>query len=430
MTNPTPNPDFSSQEDRANPDARAHDVAGPRKRVVVAMSGGVDSSVVAALMKEAGHEVIGMTMQLYDHGSAVGKKGACCAGQDIHDAQAVADLIGIPHYVLDYEQRFKSSVIDAFADSYIAGETPIPCVLCNSHVKFADLLNTAMELGADALATGHYIARRDGAGGPELLRAQDADRDQSYFLFTTTPTQLDKLWFPLGDMPKARVRELAERYKLPVASKSDSQDICFVPSGKYGDVIAKLRPDAMTAGDIVHVDGRVLGRHDGIVHYTIGQRRGLGVADGAPLYVVKLDRYAHRVIVGPRECLETSTILLRDINWLGDGAFSDLPVEGVEIHARVRSTRPPKPATLYPGTREPGDGPRVQLHAPEDGLAAGQACVFYADGGVRSRVLGGGWIAGTVSAHMGARDQDRQDRRQDEAEPLSSRTDVDAFLHS
>ncbi|MEL7049816.1 MAG: tRNA 2-thiouridine(34) synthase MnmA, partial [Pseudomonadota bacterium] len=261
--------------------------AASGKRVVVAMSGGVDSSVVAALMKDAGHEVIGMTMQLYDHGSAVGKKGACCAGQDIYDARAVADIIGIPHYVLDYEQRFKSSVIDAFADSYIAGETPIPCVMCNSHVKFVDLLNTAMELGADALATGHYIARREGPNGPELVRAADADRDQSYFLFTTTPEQLQKLWFPLGDLPKARVRELAEHYNLPVAAKSDSQDICFVPAGKYGDVIAKLRPDAMTPGDIVHVDGRVLGRHEGIVRYTIGQRRGLGVADGDPLYVAR-----------------------------------------------------------------------------------------------------------------------------------------------
>lgn len=368
-----------------------------RKRVVVAMSGGVDSSVVAAMMKEAGHEVIGMTLQLYDHGTAVGKKGACCAGQDIHDARAVADLLDIPHYVLDYETRFKERVIDAFAASYIAGETPIPCVLCNSQVKFADLLETAMELGADALATGHYIARREGADGPELARAADGDRDQSYFLFTTTRPQLDKIWFPLGDMPKSAVRELAERFQLPVAAKSDSQDICFVPNGKYGDVIAKLRPDALEDGDIVHVDGRVLGQHKGIVHYTIGQRRGLGVADGAALYVVKIEPETKRVIVGPRASLETSSVVLRDINWIGPGDLTNLPIEGVEIYARVRSTRPPKPATLYVTAAADGaeTSARVELHEPEDGLAAGQACVFYADGSERSRVLGGGWIAGT-----------------------------------
>lgn len=395
----TPLPTSGATETSFDPAAAP---AGERKRVVVAMSGGVDSSVVAALMKEAGHEVIGITLQLYDHGAAVGKKGACCAGQDIHDARAVAELIGIPHYVLDYESRFRDRVIDAFADSYLMGETPIPCVLCNSEVKFADLLQTALDLGADALATGHYIARRAGPGGPELVRAADAERDQSYFLFTTTRAQLDKIWFPLGDLPKAEVRRIAERLGLPVAAKSDSQDICFVPAGKYGDLIAKLRPDAMAPGDIVHIDGRVLGQHQGIVNYTIGQRRGLGVADGAPLFVVKLDPATRTVLVGPRSCLETTEIELRDVNWLGDGAFEDLPEDGIEILARVRSTRAPGPARLFkPG----GDGTpaRVVLHGAEDGLAAGQACVFYEDGGPRSRVLGGGWIARTTSAYEASR---------------------------
>lgn len=395
----TPRLAFGVSRPDSVPDAGS---AGGRKRVVVAMSGGVDSSVVAALMKEAGHEVIGMTLQLYDHGAAVGKKGACCAGQDIHDARAVADLIGIPHYVLDYEARFRDRVIDAFADSYLAGETPIPCVLCNSEVKFADLLQTALDLGADALATGHYIARRDGPNGPELARAADAERDQSYFLFNTTRDQLERIWFPLGDMPKAEVREMAERFGLPVAAKSDSQDICFVPSGKYGDLIAKLRPEAMAPGDIVHVDGRVLGQHQGIVNFTIGQRRGLGVADGAPLFVVKLDPANRTVLVGPRACLETTDIELRDVNWLGDGAFADLPDEGLEILARVRSTRPPGPATLFKPVLRGGPA-RVLLHQAEDGLAAGQACVFYEDDGPRSRVLGGGWIARTTSAYEAGR---------------------------
>ncbi|MEM1372389.1 MAG: tRNA 2-thiouridine(34) synthase MnmA [Pseudomonadota bacterium] len=384
-----------------------------KKRVVVAMSGGVDSSVVAAIMKDAGHDVIGMTMQLYDHGEAVGKKGACCAGQDIRDARMVADILDIPHYVLDYETRFKDAVIDKFADSYIAGETPIPCVLCNSQVKFADLLQTALDLDADALATGHYISRRETESGPQLYRALDASRDQSYFLFTTTPKQLDQLWFPLGDMPKARVRELAEHYQLPVAAKSDSQDICFVPNGKYGDVIAKLRPDALKSGDIVHVDGRVLGQHEGIIHFTIGQRRGLGVADGAPLYVLKLEAATRRVIVGPRDCLQTTAVKLRDVNWLGDGPLVDIPADGLDIFARVRSTRPPRPARLYAAT--PGDvgddaGDKatagtqeqvavVELSEPEDGVSPGQACVFYEDGSDRSRILGGGWINGTTTVH-------------------------------
>lgn len=360
-------------------------------RVVVAMSGGVDSSVVAGLMKEEGYDVVGITLQLYDHGAAVHRAGSCCAGQDIGDARAVSEKLGIPHYVLDYEKRFREAVINPFAESYIAGETPIPCVACNQTVKFADLLQTARELGADALATGHYIRSRANGAHRSLFRPVDADRDQSYFLFATTQEQIDFLRFPLGGMSKREVREAAERMGLTVAAKPDSQDICFVPQGKYADIISKLRPEAARPGDIYHVDGRHLGRHDGILRYTIGQRRGLGVASGEPLYVVHLDAARARVIVGPKEALETHRIILRDINWLGDAPLADLPAEGVELFAKVRSTRPPREAKLFVRDGQP----IVELADGEAGIAPGQACVLYADESVETRVLGGGFIART-----------------------------------
>jgi tRNA-specific 2-thiouridylase len=354
--------------------------------VVVAMSGGVDSSVVAALLAQQGHDVIGVTQQLYDHGEAVGRRGTCCAGQDIHDARRVADRLGIAHYVLDYEQRFKTTVMQSFADSYAAGETPIPCVVCNQQIKFHELLATVRELEADSLATGHYIELRQGPAGPELYRARDAERDQSYFLFATTRAQLDWLSFPLGGYTKSEVRALARGFGLPVAEKSDSQDICFVPQGRYTSVIERLKPGAAEAGDIVHVDGRVLGRHAGIINYTIGQRRGLGVPGPSPLYVVRLDAAARQVVVGPRESLHAQWIALRNINWLGD---EPIPTGGMSVAVRVRSTSAPQPATLFPST----DGARVLLlRDGEYGVAAGQACVFYADAAAGARVLGGGWI--------------------------------------
>ena len=291
-----------------------------RKRVVVAMSGGVDSSVAAAMMKAAGHEVIGVTLQLYDHGTATGRKGSCCAGQDIHDARHVAEALGIPHYVLDYEARFAAKVIDTFAESYIAGETPIPCVTCNNEIKFHDLLETAKDLDAEFLVTGHYVQRRDTAHGPELARAADPDRDQSYFLFGVTKEQLASLWFPIGGMQKAEVRERARFFNLPVADKSDSQDICFVPTGRYTDVIERLKPNALNSGNIVHLDGRILGRHDGIIHYTVGQRRGIKIPAAEALYVVRLDAARNEVVVGPRAALTTAGLVLRERQLAGGKA--------------------------------------------------------------------------------------------------------------
>jgi tRNA-specific 2-thiouridylase len=369
-------------------------------RVVVAMSGGVDSSVTAALLAEAGYDVVGITLQLYDHGTATHRKGACCAGRDIHDARAVAARIGIPHYVLDYEQRFKEAVIDRFAESYVAGETPVPCVECNQAIKFHDLLATARELGAAVLATGHYVAsRRLPDGGRALYRARETERDQSYFLFATTRAQLGLLRFPLGDRTKAETRELARRFGLAVADKQDSQDICFVPSGRYADVIERLRPGAAGPGEIVDLDGRVLGRHDGIIHFTVGQRRGLGIAAGSPLYVVRLDAASRRVVVGPREALRASCIRLRDVNWLGDIAISEAIDRHAEIYVKVRSTRAPQAAWLR---RYAEADFEVELIGGEDGVSPGQACVFYDAADGQARVLGGGIIAGTVQSAQAA----------------------------
>jgi tRNA-specific 2-thiouridylase len=362
-------------------------------RVVVAMSGGVDSSLVAALLKREGYDVVGVTLQLYDDGALRGRKGACCAGQDIHDARRVATQLSIPHYVLDYEKRFAEAVIAPFADSYIAGETPIPCVACNQQVKFADLLGTARELQADVMATGHYVELRPQGDGFALHRAQDRDRDQSYFLFATTPEQLGFLRFPLGNMKKAEVRALARDLDLPVAEKADSQDICFVPDGRYARVIERLKPGAGEPGDIVHVDGRVLGQHGGIIHYTIGQRRGLGVAHAEPLYVVRLDAKRRRVVVGPRACLRTERILLKNVNWIGDQPVGAVAAHGLGIFVKVRSAQEPQPASLFCSD----EGVEVRLHNSEYGVSPGQACVFYADGDDGSRVLGGGWIARQIS---------------------------------
>ncbi|MBY6089484.1 tRNA 2-thiouridine(34) synthase MnmA [Maritimibacter alkaliphilus] len=356
-------------------------------RVVVAMSGGVDSSVVAAMLAEEGYDVVGVTLQLYDHGAALAKKGACCAGLDIHDARRVAEEMGFPHYVLDYENIFKDAVIDEFADSYLAGATPVPCIRCNERVKFKDLLQTAKDLDADCMATGHYIQRKMGETGAELHCAADSNRDQSYFLFSTTQEQLDYLRFPLGHLPsKAETRALAAKYGLPVADKPDSQDICFVPNGNYASVIEKLRPGAAEPGEIVDPEGRVLGTHNGVIHYTIGQRRGLGIGGlSEPLYVVKLDVDNRRVVVGPKEMLATRIVPVREINWLGDGGFADLSERHVSV--KVRSTRPPREAILRPLSARTAE---VELLTAEEGISPGQACVFYETEG--SRILGGGWI--------------------------------------
>jgi tRNA-uridine 2-sulfurtransferase len=356
-------------------------------RVVVAMSGGVDSSVVAGLLVKEGFDVIGMTMQLYDHGAAIAKKGACCAGQDIYDAKRVADKLGIPHFVLDYESLFKQQVMDDFVETYLGGSTPVPCIRCNQDVKFKDLLQTAKDMGASALATGHYIQRLEGKQGAELHRAVDLDRDQSYFLFTTTKEQLEFVRFPLGGMPKAQTRALAAEFGLIVADKPDSQDICFVPDGKYTAVIEKMRPDAGLAGDIVHKDGRVLGQHKGIIHYTVGQRRGLRISNPEPLFVIKVDAEKRQVIVGSEEDLLVKDVSVKEINWLGD---IDLKQgDAVDILVKVRSMRPPKPATLTLFGKNEGV---IHIHEGEKGVAPGQAAVFYSAEAGASRVLGGGWI--------------------------------------
>ncbi|MDB5457210.1 MAG: tRNA-specific 2-thiouridylase, partial [Caulobacter sp.] len=365
-------------------------------RVVAAMSGGVDSTVTAALLARAGYDVVGVTLQLYDHGAALQKKGACCAGQDIMDARAAADRLGIPHYVLDYESRFKEQVIEEFADAYLRGETPIPCVRCNQTVKFRDLLDVARDLGAEAMATGHYVQRAFGNGGnrPQLRRAADPSKDQSYFLFATTRDQLDFLRFPLGGLEKSEVRRVAAELGLAIADKPDSQDICFVPEGKYTTIIDRLRPHGALPGDIVHLDGRVLGRHEGVTRYTIGQRRGLNIAVGDPLFVVRIDADKRQVIVGPREALLTASLALKEGNWLGaqDG-LEAAAAAGQPVLARVRSTREP-----VLGRLAMIDGaPHVVFDDSEEGVAPGQACVLY-DPADPERVLGGGFIASTVAA--------------------------------
>jgi tRNA-specific 2-thiouridylase len=354
----------------------------PEARIVVAMSGGVDSSVVAALAARTGAEVIGVTLQLYDHGAAVQRTGSCCAGQDIYDARTVADRLGIAHYVFDYENRFRESVIDRFADEYMKGRTPIPCIACNQGVKFTDLLTLARDLGADCLATGHYVRRVMGPNGAELHLAADPARDQSYFLFATTGEQLDYLRFPLGDMPKAAVREIARELRLAIADKPDSQDICFVPNGDYASVVKKVRPEAAQPGEIVDLEGRVLGQHRGLIHFTVGQRRGLEIGgQPEPLYVVRLEPRSRRVVAGPKSALAVRAAHLGGINWLGEAQREGLT-------AKVRSLARPAPVRF--------DGRSIHFDRPEYGVAPGQAAVLYEGG----RVLGGGWIEETVAAEL------------------------------
>ena len=395
LTDTIPAPDSDTLIARAVEQARAAVGLPEGTRIVAAMSGGVDSTVTAALLARAGYDVVGVTLQLYDHGAAISRKGACCAGQDILDARMAAERIGIPHYVLDYESRFREQVIEDFADAYLRGETPIPCVRCNQTVKFRDLLDVARDLGAEALATGHYVRRDAGGNRPRLMRAADPTRDQSYFLFATTGEQLDFLRFPLGGLPKSEVRRVAAELGLAIADKPDSQDICFVPEGRYTTVIDRLRPHGAEPGDIVHMDGRVLGRHEGVTRYTIGQRRGLNVAVGEPLFVVRIDADARQVIVGPREALLTAALTLKETNWLGESAsFEAACEEARPVLARVRSTREPVAGRL--GFAE--GQPAVVFEAPEEGVAPGQACVLYAPEDPE-RVLGGGFIVRTVAAY-------------------------------
>lgn len=358
-----------------------------KTRVIVAMSGGVDSSVVAAMLAEQGYDVVGITLQLYDHGAALAKKGACCAGRDIFDARRIAAKFGFPHYVLDYESLFQESVIDEFVDSYLAGATPVPCIRCNEKVKFQELLETAQDLGGDCLATGHYIRREIGTQGVELHCAKDQQRDQSYFLFSTTRPQLEYLRFPLGGLPsKQQTRGLARKYGLSVSEKPDSQDICFVPQSNYAEVIKKLQPEAARPGDIVNMDGNRIGSHNGIIHYTVGQRRGLGIGGlSEPLYVVEIDAAKRQVVVGPKSELQSTRVYVRQINWLGDEPFGCK--RGRELRVKIRSTRPPQAAQIHSVGEDMAE---VDLLEPEEGISPGQACVFY--GPDSSRVYGGGWI--------------------------------------
>jgi tRNA-specific 2-thiouridylase len=349
-------------------------------RIVVAMSGGVDSSVAACLMKEAGYDVVGVTLQLYDYGAVAQKKGACCAGQDIYDAAQVAQKIDIPHYVFNYEDRFREGVVNDFVDTYLKGATPVPCIRCNQTVKFRDLLSAAKDLNADALVTGHYVQWVQNQGISQLHRGADPKKDQSYFLFTTSQEQLDFLRFPLGHMSKDETRAIAKRFELKVSDKPDSMDICFVPDGNYAAIVSKLRPGALDKGNIVHLDGRVLGEHDGIIGFTVGQRKGIGIGGGDALYVVRLNADTKEVIVGPKEALAKKEILIHDINWLGE------KVEKTPVMVKYRSYHEPLNATLEFGENSTG---KVIFDEPQYGVSPGQACVFYD----QMRLLGGGWIS-------------------------------------